>query len=55
MNVAIYIVGTIKKGEPIKATDIELLNGKQPKSGDVMVCGSCGRQFQQIHTAGWCE
>jgi len=55
MNVAFYFVKDIVKGRPIKATDIELLNGSTPKSGDPIICGACGRNIANLSAAGWCE
>jgi hypothetical protein len=55
MNVALYMKKAVLPGEPIKADNIELLNGKSPNSGDLIVCGSCGKNINRLFAAGYCE
>jgi len=54
MNVALYLIREVKKGDVVKAEDILLLNGKTPNTGDIVICGSCGKNIS-LSASGWCE
>ena len=55
MNIAFYFKNPVKTGDPIKAIDIELLNGKSPNSGETIICCSCGKTIKNVSAKGWCE
>lgn len=55
MNIALYMKRPAISGEPINAENIELLSGKTPSSGDLIVCGSCGKNINRLFAVGYCE